>query len=294
LARWNEAAGIVAASGPDVVVYTATSIDAVAKAGGAVRTIATVGDGPAREIYEPVADDARVYWIARKGDAIWSVARRGGGVPRKLVSAPGRVLSALASDAGTLVFQDQARSDAVAIVAVDREGQHRRVLAAGLASPTRHVVAHGEVYYGAQSRIWAVALAGGAPRTIASETAKVTVELWDPVERDRAIGAREQLAPITALAVDDMYVYFAGPRGARRVARSGGAWTDFTPGIPQPHAQDASAFFARDGARLLRIPKLGGAPETLAVAAGTIGTLAVDGKALYFNVGGALLRLDLD
>lgn len=294
LARWDETVGIVTASGPDVVVYMATSIAAVARTGGAVRTLATLDDGPARAIYDPVADDARVYWIARRSDAIWSVDRRRGGAPHRLVAAPGRVLSALAIDAGTLIYQEQTSSDAVAIVAVRTDGSHRHVLAAGLSEPTRHAVLHGEVYYGAQSKVWAVALAGGAPRLIAAETAKVTVRLRDPVQRDRVIGTREEFAPITAVAVDEAAVYFSGPRGARRVPRAGGAWTVFPPGIPQPNAQDASAWFAREGARLLRIPKLGGATETLAVAAGTIGMLAVDGRAVYFNVGGALLRLDLD
>lgn len=65
-------------------------------------------------------------------------------------------------------------------------------------------------------------------------------------------------------------------------------------GIPQFYVRDARGWFTRDGARLLRIPKTGGATEILAVAAGPIGTLAVDDKAVYFNVGGALLRLDLE
>jgi hypothetical protein len=66
------------------------------------------------------------------------------------------------------------------------------------------------------------------------------------------------------------------------------------PGPARPYAQDAGAFFAREGARILRIPKDGGAAETLAVGSGPIGSLAVDGKTLYFNVGGALLRVDID
>jgi hypothetical protein len=65
-------------------------------------------------------------------------------------------------------------------------------------------------------------------------------------------------------------------------------------GIPQFYVQDARAWFTREGTRLLRIPKAGGATEILAVAAGRIGTLAVDDKAVYFNVGGAQLRLDLE
>ena len=276
------------------MVYTATSIAAVARTGGAVRTLATLDDGPARAIYDPVADDARVYWIARTSDAIWSVPRRGGGAPRRLIAAPGHVLSALASDTGTLIYQEQTSGDAVAIVAIDTSGSHRRVLADGLATPTRHVVVDRVVYYGAGSTVWAVALAGGAPRPLAAETATVTIDLWDPVQPDRVIGTREELAPITAVAVDDAAVYYSGPGGARRVARTGGAPAVFPARIPQPLAQDATAWFTRDGARLLRIAKIGGVPETLAVAAGPIGSLAVDGKTVYFNVGGVLLRLDLD
>ena len=288
LARWDTPTGIVTASGPEFVVHTATTIAALPRAGGPARTLVTLDD----EIYDLVADDARVYWIAHKGDAIWSMDRKKGGAPRRLVAAPRHMLSTLAIAAGTLVYQEH--DDAVSIVAIDRDGSHRRVLAKALLAPTPHVVVDREVYYGARSQVWMVALAGGAPRVLATETAKVTVELRDPVRRDRVIGTREELAPITVVAADDAAVYFAGPKGARRLARSGGAWADFAPGIPQFYVQDARAWFTREGTRLLRIPKAGGTTEILAVAAGPIGTLALDDKAVYFNVGGALLRLDLE
>ncbi len=288
LARWDAPTGIVTVAGPELVVHTATTVAALPRAGGSARTLVTLDD----EIYDLVADDVRVYWIAHKGDAIWSVDRKKGGAPRRLVAAPHHVLSTLVVAAGTLVYQEH--GDEVSIVAIDRDGSHRRVLAKATTTPTPHVVVDREVYYGARSQVWVVALAGGAPRVLATEIAKVTVELRDPVRRDRVIGTREELAPITTVAADDAFVYFAGPKGARRLARSGGAWADFAQGIPQFYVQDARAWFTREGTRLLRIPKAGGATEILTVAAGPIGTLALENKAVYYNVGGALWRLDLE
>lgn len=288
LARWDTPAGIVTASGPELIVYTPTTIAALPRTGGPARALVTLDD----TIYDLIADDARVYWIAHKGDEIWSVDRKTGGPPRRLIAAPRRVLSTLAIAGGTIVYQEH--GDTVSIVAIDRDGSRRRVLAKALAAPTPHVVVDRSVYYGARSQVWVVALTGGAPRVLATETAKITVELVDPVRRDRAVGTREELAPITAVAADATAVYFAGPKGARRVARRGGAWTAFPPGIPPFYVQNAQAWFTREGPLLLRIPKAGGATEALATAAGPIGTLAIDDQVIYFNVGGTLMRLDLE
>lgn len=89
-----------------------------------------------------------------------------------------------------------------------------------------------------------------------------------------------------AIALDRAYVYWSGPSGVRRVAKTGGAVDDLGGGrsIISVAVDDAHVYYAnREFGSIWRTPKGGGQAETLARAQVQLWSIALDAHALYWG-----------